>query len=252
MDHLRHRDFQGRFQFEQYTALQAFKFRRVQSLILDLKYVLISKPTEWSDELRQKFLEGFDAFLELLKCMQGMDPITRQVGQHIEMEPEWEAAFTLQMKLTHVISMMQDWCALDVSFFWAFVDIQWKLSDTVFRKKKLAFTCRFLDYLQKPSPGRCPSFNTEGSRISFLLRNVPETRSQAFGCTPTGTVAHEECSLVASWATTMAAHLSVTCCVQTSPVRCVTEQQPRSSSCCSRGPCKMLLPLSVFHHPLIL
>lgn len=114
MDHLKHRDAQGRFQFERYTALQAFKFRRVQSLILDLKYVLISKPTEWSDDLRQKFLEGFDAFLELLKCMQGMDPITRQVGQHIEMEPEWEAAFTLQMKLTHVISMMQDWCALDV------------------------------------------------------------------------------------------------------------------------------------------
>ncbi|XP_072588234.1 E3 ubiquitin-protein ligase UBR2 isoform X13 [Vulpes vulpes] len=113
MDHLRHRDAQGRFQFERYTALQAFKFRRVQSLIFDLKYVLISKPTEWSDDLRQKFLEGFDAFLELLKCMQGMDPITRQVGQHIEMEPEWEAAFTLQMKLTHVISMMQDWCALD-------------------------------------------------------------------------------------------------------------------------------------------
>ncbi|XP_061052193.1 E3 ubiquitin-protein ligase UBR2 isoform X3 [Eubalaena glacialis] len=113
MDHLRHRDAQGRFQFERYTALQAFKFRRVQSLILDLKYVLISKPTKWSDDLRQKFLEGFDAFLELLKCMQGMDPVTRQVGQHIEMEPEWEAAFTLQMKLTHVISMMQDWCALD-------------------------------------------------------------------------------------------------------------------------------------------
>ncbi|XP_023577001.1 E3 ubiquitin-protein ligase UBR2 [Octodon degus] len=43
----------------------------------------------------------------------GMDPITRQVGQHIEMEPEWEAAFTLQMKLTHVISMVQDWCASD-------------------------------------------------------------------------------------------------------------------------------------------
>ncbi|XP_044285628.1 E3 ubiquitin-protein ligase UBR2 isoform X2 [Varanus komodoensis] len=113
MDHLRHRDIQGRFQFERYTALQTFKFRRVQSLILDLKYVLISKPVDWSDDLRQKFLDGFDVFLELLKCMQGMDPITRQVGQHIEMEPEWEAAFTLQMKLTHVISMMQDWCALD-------------------------------------------------------------------------------------------------------------------------------------------
>lgn len=53
-----------------------------------------------------------------LFLFKGMDPITRQVGQHIEMEPEWEAAFTLQMKLTLVISMMQDWCALDVSFFW--------------------------------------------------------------------------------------------------------------------------------------
>ncbi|KAM4694775.1 LOW QUALITY PROTEIN: E3 ubiquitin-protein ligase UBR2 [Discoglossus pictus] len=113
MDHLRHRDIQGRFQFERYTASQAFKFRRVQSLILDLKYVLISKPPEWSDALRCKFLEGFEVFLDLLKCMQGMDPITRQVGQHIEMEPEWEAAFTLQMKLTHIISMMQDWCSTD-------------------------------------------------------------------------------------------------------------------------------------------
>ncbi|XP_064411682.1 E3 ubiquitin-protein ligase UBR2 isoform X4 [Latimeria chalumnae] len=113
MSHLRHRDIHGRFLFERYTALQAFKFRRVQNLIGDLKYVLISKPTEWTDDLRKTFLEGFEAFLELLKCMQGMDPVTRQVGQHIEMEPEWEAAFTLQMKLTHIISMMQDWCASD-------------------------------------------------------------------------------------------------------------------------------------------
>ncbi|XP_057197580.1 E3 ubiquitin-protein ligase UBR2 isoform X2 [Triplophysa rosa] len=113
VDHLRHRDLQGRFQFERYTAQQAFKFRRVQSLIGDLKYVLISRPTEWADQLGEKFLEGFEAFLELLKCMQGMDPVVRQVGQHIEMEPEWEAAFTLQMKLTHIISMMQEWCASD-------------------------------------------------------------------------------------------------------------------------------------------
>ncbi|XP_063299948.1 E3 ubiquitin-protein ligase UBR2 isoform X2 [Pelobates fuscus] len=114
MAHLKLSDVQqGKFHFDRYTALQSFKFRRVQSLILDLKYVLISKPNEWSDALRCKFLEGFDVFLELLKCMQGMDPITRQVGQHIEMEPEWEAAFTLQMKLTHIISMIQDWCCSD-------------------------------------------------------------------------------------------------------------------------------------------
>uniref|UniRef100_A0A7N9B1R9 E3 ubiquitin-protein ligase n=1 Tax=Mastacembelus armatus TaxID=205130 RepID=A0A7N9B1R9_9TELE len=113
VDHLRHRDLQGRFQFDRYTAQQAFKFGRVQSLIGDLKYVLISCPSEWSDQLRLKFLEGLDAFLELLKCMQGMDPVVRQVGQHIEMEPEWEAAFTLQMKLTHIISMIQEWCSTD-------------------------------------------------------------------------------------------------------------------------------------------
>ncbi|XP_027131316.1 E3 ubiquitin-protein ligase UBR2 [Larimichthys crocea] len=113
VDHLRHRDLQGRFQFDRYTAQQAFKFGRVQSLIGDLKYVLISRPSDWSDQLRVKFLEGLDAFLELLKCMQGMDPVVRQVGQHIEMEPEWEAAFTLQMKLTHIISMMQEWCSTD-------------------------------------------------------------------------------------------------------------------------------------------
>uniref|UniRef100_A0A3Q2DY53 E3 ubiquitin-protein ligase n=1 Tax=Cyprinodon variegatus TaxID=28743 RepID=A0A3Q2DY53_CYPVA len=113
VDQLRHRDPQGRFQFDRYTAQQAFKFGRVQSLIGDLRYVLISPPPEWSDQLRLKFLDGFDAFLDLLRCMQGMDPVVRQVGQHIEMEPEWEAAFTLQMKLTNIISMIQEWCSTD-------------------------------------------------------------------------------------------------------------------------------------------
>lgn len=46
--------------------------------------------------------------------LQGMDPVVRQVGQHIEMEPEWEAAFTLQMKLTNIITMIQEWCSTDV------------------------------------------------------------------------------------------------------------------------------------------
>lgn len=46
--------------------------------------------------------------------VKGMDPVVRQVGQHIEMEPEWEAAFTLQMKLTTIISMIQEWCSTDV------------------------------------------------------------------------------------------------------------------------------------------
>lgn len=35
-----------------------------------LRYVLVSKPTEWTDKLREKFLEGFEVFLQLLKRMQ--------------------------------------------------------------------------------------------------------------------------------------------------------------------------------------
>lgn len=38
VDHLRHRDLHGCFQFDRYTAQQAFKFGRVQSLIGDLKW----------------------------------------------------------------------------------------------------------------------------------------------------------------------------------------------------------------------
>ncbi|MEQ2198826.1 hypothetical protein XENOCAPTIV_019046 [Xenoophorus captivus] len=34
------------------------------------RYVLISPPPEWCDQLRLKFLDGFDAFLDLLRCMQ--------------------------------------------------------------------------------------------------------------------------------------------------------------------------------------
>ncbi len=44
VDHLRHRDLQGRFQFDRYTAQQAFKFGRVQSLIGDLK---LGPVTSW-------------------------------------------------------------------------------------------------------------------------------------------------------------------------------------------------------------
>uniref|UniRef100_A0A3Q4MJ36 E3 ubiquitin-protein ligase n=1 Tax=Neolamprologus brichardi TaxID=32507 RepID=A0A3Q4MJ36_NEOBR len=112
VDHLRHRDPQGHFQFDRYTAQQAFKPPSVTSAST-CRYVLISPPSKWCDQLRLKFLEGFYAFLELLKCMQGMDPVVRQVGQHIEMEPEWEAAFTLQMKLTNIITMIQEWCSTD-------------------------------------------------------------------------------------------------------------------------------------------
>ena len=48
-------------------------------------------------------------------CVQGMEEVKRQFGQHIEVEPEWEAGFSLQIQLRHILSMFQDWCASDVS-----------------------------------------------------------------------------------------------------------------------------------------
>lgn len=34
------------------------------------RYILISKPTVWTEQLRGKFLEGFRVFLGFLNCMQ--------------------------------------------------------------------------------------------------------------------------------------------------------------------------------------
>lgn len=45
------------------------------------RYVLISRPSDWTDQLRIKFLEGLDAFLELLKCMQVNQQKTRFPAQ---------------------------------------------------------------------------------------------------------------------------------------------------------------------------
>lgn len=46
---------------------------------------------------------------------QGMEEVKRQFGQHIAVEPEWEAGFSLQIQLRHILAMFQDWCSSDVS-----------------------------------------------------------------------------------------------------------------------------------------
>lgn len=52
---------------ENYDHLNA-KF--VSYLIFVCRYILIHKPTEWTEELRGKFIKFLDKFFELLKCMQ--------------------------------------------------------------------------------------------------------------------------------------------------------------------------------------
>ncbi|XP_026159846.1 E3 ubiquitin-protein ligase UBR1 isoform X3 [Mastacembelus armatus] len=89
------------------------KFSRIQVIFHDLRYILISKPSVWTEELRRQFLEGFRVFLGFLKCMQGMEEVKRQFGQHIVVEPEWEAGFSLQIQLRHILAMFQDWCSSD-------------------------------------------------------------------------------------------------------------------------------------------
>lgn len=126
----------------------------VNECFLFVRYILISKPAVWTAELRVQFLEGFKVFLRLLRCMQvtltsaathpmaasesrtftlvmitwrllihcfqfpffkGMEEVKRQFGQHIAVEPEWEAGFSLQIQLRHILPMFQDWCSSEVS-----------------------------------------------------------------------------------------------------------------------------------------
>ncbi|XP_061600229.1 E3 ubiquitin-protein ligase UBR1 [Cololabis saira] len=105
-----HLDINNRFFFLGYNS---DKLLRIQVIFHDLRYILISKPSIWTEELRVEFLEGFKVFLGLLTCMQGMEEVMRQLGQHIAVEPEWEAGFSLQIQLRHILAMFQDWCSSD-------------------------------------------------------------------------------------------------------------------------------------------
>uniref|UniRef100_A0A182R7J8 E3 ubiquitin-protein ligase n=1 Tax=Anopheles funestus TaxID=62324 RepID=A0A182R7J8_ANOFN len=93
------------------STLNAFK--RAGYILIDLKYLLSFKPDKWTNELRTGFLHGLQQLIRLLKFMQGMDAATRQVGQHLEYEQEWETAFTLHLKLSHLITLVLEWCATD-------------------------------------------------------------------------------------------------------------------------------------------
>ncbi|KAH0503276.1 E3 ubiquitin-protein ligase UBR1, partial [Microtus ochrogaster] len=103
-------DRNNKFNFQGYSQ---DKLGRVYAVICDLKYILISKPLIWTERLRVQFLEGFRSFLKILTCMQGMEEIRRQVGQHIEVDPDWEAAIAIQMQLKNILLMFQEWCACD-------------------------------------------------------------------------------------------------------------------------------------------
>ncbi|GBP60009.1 E3 ubiquitin-protein ligase UBR1 [Eumeta japonica] len=101
----------GRLEFDRNHVSVGFK--RAQFVLYDVKYLLSSVPTTWDDDLRKGFLHGLSLILNLLVMMQGMDSVVRQVGQHMEYEPEWESAFNLHVKLAHSITLALEWCASD-------------------------------------------------------------------------------------------------------------------------------------------
>lgn len=101
----------GKLEFER--NVPSLTFKRAQYMLYDLRYLLSSIPEKWSDDLRKSFLQGLSVLLKLLTMMQGMDSVTRQVGQHMEFEPEWESAFNLHIKLAYCISLTLKWCGTD-------------------------------------------------------------------------------------------------------------------------------------------
>ncbi|XP_048585826.1 E3 ubiquitin-protein ligase UBR2 isoform X2 [Nematostella vectensis] len=88
--------------------------KRAQYVLVDLKYVLQHKPETWTERLREKFICFLEVFFTLLKMMQGMDMVTRKTGQHIETDPEWESAFTIQLRMMPIFTMVNDWCVGDL------------------------------------------------------------------------------------------------------------------------------------------
>ncbi|XP_017779265.1 PREDICTED: E3 ubiquitin-protein ligase UBR2 isoform X2 [Nicrophorus vespilloides] len=101
----------GKLEFEKNVSIGNFK--RAQYILYDLRYLLSSIPDKWTDDMRRSFLQGLSILLNLITMMQGMDPVTRQIGQHMEYEPEWESPFNLHIKLAYCISLVLKWCGTD-------------------------------------------------------------------------------------------------------------------------------------------
>ncbi|XP_038072010.1 E3 ubiquitin-protein ligase UBR2-like isoform X2 [Patiria miniata] len=102
----------GKFRFQR---MNLNGLRRFQFVLIDLRYILSNKPEEWTPAVRDRVMDGITVLLDLLSAMHGMDQVVRQVGKHIEIEPEWETAFNLQIKLGPCLTLLLDWCVSDRS-----------------------------------------------------------------------------------------------------------------------------------------
>lgn len=79
--------------------------------ISDLRNLINIQPTKWTEGLKNNVIEAVKLFLDLLSHMQGMDSVRRQLGQHLEYEPEWESGMTLQNRLITFITRLVVYCS---------------------------------------------------------------------------------------------------------------------------------------------
>ncbi|KAJ1526046.1 hypothetical protein ONE63_009213 [Megalurothrips usitatus] len=107
----------NKFAFERHTmsllGRRTDPFYRILDTFYDVKYLLTIEPKEWTDDMRRGFLGGLSTMLDLMVHMQDMEPFKRQVGQHVEYEPEYEAGFTLHKNMAQIYPFVVDWCSTD-------------------------------------------------------------------------------------------------------------------------------------------
>ena len=78
------------------------------------RYVLRTKPEEWTQPLRLQVLQAYDCLLELLSWLQGVDPVRRQRQQHVEREEPWEHCFNFSILMQPAVLLFLEWCISDV------------------------------------------------------------------------------------------------------------------------------------------
>ncbi|XP_069985814.1 E3 ubiquitin-protein ligase UBR2 isoform X10 [Penaeus vannamei] len=140
-------------------------FRRIQYILYDLKYLLGVKPEVWTRELRSGFLHGYNLLLRLLSMMQGMDPMVRQVGTHMEYEPEWESAFNLHIKLAAVIPLVIEWAASDrIVLIKAYRMLMKSLAELCTEDMKRRYVRELLDYSVS-----CIEYDVSSAPVSIHL-----------------------------------------------------------------------------------
>lgn len=99
--------------FENRHTFDMNQLRRAFYGIYDFKYLINLEPTIWTVELRKSVIDSVRLFLELLELLQGVDSVKRQLGQHLEYEPDWESGMSLQGKLITLISRFVQFCSYD-------------------------------------------------------------------------------------------------------------------------------------------